>query len=104
MNSPQSQKDAVGSIVERYVKADMTKTTPATILFHRLNFFLSIICISYKWQIYKIDSLSLQKIWTPWQRTIGKEDWAWFIPRIRISNMSRQLPANRKRWNPKPKD
>ena len=41
MNSPQSQKEAVGSIVERYVTAAMTKTTAATIRFHRLNLFLS---------------------------------------------------------------
>jgi hypothetical protein len=34
MNSPQSQKEAVGSMVERYVTAAMTKTASATIRFH----------------------------------------------------------------------
>jgi hypothetical protein len=42
INSPQSQKDADGSIVERYVKADMAKTTNAVIRFHKEN-FLSVI-------------------------------------------------------------
>ena len=42
MNSPQSQKDAVGSMVERYVTALMRNTTAATTLFQILNFFLSI--------------------------------------------------------------
>ena len=39
INSPQSQNDAVGSIVLRYVNADTTKANAAAILFHRLNFF-----------------------------------------------------------------
>ena len=43
MNSPQSQKDAVGSMVDRYVKAETTNTAAAAILFHRLNFLLSIL-------------------------------------------------------------
>ena len=43
MNSPQSQKEAVGSIVERYVKAAMTNTATDTMRFQSLNFLLSII-------------------------------------------------------------
>ena len=43
MNSPQSQNEADGSIVIRYVTAATTKTTAADILFHKLNFLLSII-------------------------------------------------------------
>ena len=43
MNSPQSQKEAVGSIVERYVNAEMRKTTAAVRRFQRLNFLPSII-------------------------------------------------------------
>ena len=42
MNSPQSQNDAVGSIVDRYVAEEMTSTATATIQFHLLNVFLSI--------------------------------------------------------------
>jgi hypothetical protein len=42
INSPQSQKDAVGSIVARYVAHDATSTATATIQFHLLNVFLSI--------------------------------------------------------------
>ena len=42
MNSPQSQKEAVGSMVERYVKAETAKTSAATIRFHILNLLLSI--------------------------------------------------------------
>ena len=37
MNSPQSQNDAVGSIVSRYVRADTTSTNTAEILFQRVN-------------------------------------------------------------------
>ena len=48
MNSPQSQKEAVGSIVERYVKADTTKAAAAAILFHKLNFF-SVIVYKYSY-------------------------------------------------------
>ena len=40
MNSPQSQKDAVGSIVRRYVAAAMAKTTHPQIVFHNLKFFI----------------------------------------------------------------
>ena len=47
MNSPQSQKDAVGSMVLRYVNADTAKTIAAVILFHRLNFF-SVITYKYR--------------------------------------------------------
>ncbi len=39
MNSPQSQNDAVGSMVLRYVNADTTKAAAAAILFHKLNLF-----------------------------------------------------------------
>ena len=42
MNSPQSQKDAVGSIVERYVNAEIRNTAAAVRRFHCLNFLLSI--------------------------------------------------------------
>ena len=42
MNSPQSQKDAVGSMVLRYVNADTTKANAAAILFHKLNDFVVI--------------------------------------------------------------
>jgi len=42
INSPQSQKEAVGSIVERYVNEAMTKTTADVIPFQSLNFLLSI--------------------------------------------------------------
>ena len=42
INSPQSQKDAVGSIVERYVNAAITKTTAEVIPSQSLNFLLSI--------------------------------------------------------------
>jgi hypothetical protein len=44
MNSPQSQKLAVGSIVERYVADDTSSTATATIQFHLLKVFLSIDC------------------------------------------------------------
>jgi hypothetical protein len=40
MNSPQSQKDAVGSIVRRYVAAAMAKTTHPHSVFHNLKFFI----------------------------------------------------------------
>ena len=40
MNSPQSQKDAVGSIVRRYVAAAMAKTSHPQSLFHNLKFFI----------------------------------------------------------------
>ena len=43
INSPQSQNEAVDSIVERYVNAAITKTTTDAILFQSLNFFLSIL-------------------------------------------------------------
>ena len=47
MNSPQSQNDADGSIVRRYVTADTTREARAHILFHKLNFLLSITdCLS----------------------------------------------------------
>ena len=46
MNSPQSQKDAVGSMVLRYVNADTTKANAAAILFHSLNVF-SVIAYKY---------------------------------------------------------
>ena len=42
MNSPQSQNDADGSMVSRYVTADTTNATAAVILFQILNCFLSI--------------------------------------------------------------
>jgi hypothetical protein len=42
MNSPQSQNEAVGSIVRRYVTADTTNAKTAVSLFQRLNFLLSI--------------------------------------------------------------
>lgn len=42
MNSPQSQNEAVGSMVSRYVTADITNDNAAHILFARLNFLLSI--------------------------------------------------------------
>ena len=42
INSPQSQKDAVGSMVARYVAHDASSTATATIQFHLLNVFLSI--------------------------------------------------------------
>ena len=44
MNSPQSQKEAVGSIVRRYVTAEAANAKTALILCHKVNFFLSIIC------------------------------------------------------------
>ena len=47
MNSPQSQKDAVGSIVIRYVTAATTKTKVAVSLFHKVNFLLSIIILLF---------------------------------------------------------
>ena len=53
INSPQSQNDAVGSIVERYVNAEMRKTTAAVRRFHCLNFLLSINNKAYSGQIYK---------------------------------------------------
>lgn len=54
MNSPQSQKDAEGSIVIRYVKAEMTNTAAAVTLLHKLNFLLSIFSVNRtKWQIYE---------------------------------------------------
>ncbi len=37
MNSPQSQNDALGSMVIRYVTAATTVTAAATMLFHSLN-------------------------------------------------------------------
>ena len=43
MNSPQSQKEAVGSIVRRYVTAATTKTKTAVSLFHKVNFLLFIV-------------------------------------------------------------
>ena len=43
MNSPQSQKEAVGSIVIRYVTAETARTKKAEILFQRVNFLLSIL-------------------------------------------------------------
>ena len=46
MNSPQSQKLAVGSIVIRYVTAAMANTTQPQIAFHNLNFFI-INCLFY---------------------------------------------------------
>lgn len=48
MNSPQSQKDAVGSMVLRYVNADTTKANAAAILFHSLNVF-SVIAYKYSY-------------------------------------------------------
>ena len=46
MNSPQSQKEAVGSIVRRYVAAAIAKTTQPQSVFHNLNcFILSLIFI-----------------------------------------------------------
>ena len=42
MNSPQSQKEAEGSMVERYVTSEIAKTTADTILFQNENFLLSI--------------------------------------------------------------
>jgi hypothetical protein len=43
MNSPQSQKEAVGSIVRRYVAAAMAKTTQPQSVFQSLK-FLIVIC------------------------------------------------------------
>jgi hypothetical protein len=40
INSPQSQKEAVGSIVRRYVAAAMAKTTHPSSTFHNLKFFI----------------------------------------------------------------
>ena len=39
MNSPQSQNEAVGSMVDRYVNRDTAKTVSATIQFHFLKSF-----------------------------------------------------------------
>ena len=43
MNSPQSQKDADGSMVDRYVNAAITNTTAAAILSQSLNFLFYIL-------------------------------------------------------------
>jgi hypothetical protein len=40
MNSPQSQKEAVGSIVRRYVAAAMAKTSHPQSVFQSLKFFI----------------------------------------------------------------
>ena len=40
MNSPQSQNEAVGSMVRRYVAAAIAKTTHPHSVFHNLNFFI----------------------------------------------------------------
>ena len=44
MNSPQSQKEAVGSIVRRYVAAATPKTSHPQSVFHNLKFFIVYRC------------------------------------------------------------
>ena len=77
MNSPQSQNDADGSIVIRYVNAEITNTAAAVILLHRLNFLLSIFSVSpTKEQRYKHIAYICKKLIDPmadndWKKRLG---------------------------------
>lgn len=79
MNSPQSQNDAVGSIVRRYVTADIRNTAEAVTLLHRLNFLLSIFRKYNKVaNVHKIGDFMYicKNISSSWLTTTGRKDSA----------------------------
>lgn len=77
MNSPQSQNDADGSIVIRYVNAEITNTAAAVILLHRLNFLLSIFSVNttkgqrYAICLYICKNLILPMAGNDWKKRLG---------------------------------
>ena len=85
MNSPQSQKEAVGSMVNRYVTAAITNTAAAVSLFHNVNFLLSINFYYFVLQVIVIFAISGQiyaynhyicknKFSSRWLTTTGRKD------------------------------
>ena len=61
MNSPQSQKEAVGSMVRRYVAAAIAKTTHPHSVFHNLNCFIIVYFLYFRPHLGKIAAKVQQK-------------------------------------------